>query len=129
MFQQTITIAGRSVPAAYCYATEIAFNDLAGRDINDFFPEAVQSIRDNRMPDTKHVIMLILSAIIAAAQFEGKDSDLTDTDLMYKATPEELGTALGTVIGLRAQFYHLPPSDEAQAEAEAAKEGDPKGNA
>lgn len=128
MFQQTITIAGQSLPLAYCFATEIAFTDLSGQNINDFFPSAIESLKAKKMPDTKLVIFLIVAAALAAAQAEGTDCPIADSDLMYNATPEELGTALGIVIGLRAKFYHLPPADEQQAEAEAAKKGDTQGN-
>ena len=30
---------------------------------------------------------------------------------MYECTPQEIGQALGVIIGLRSQFYHVP-SDE-----------------
>ena len=40
--------------------------------------------------------------------------------MMYDATSEEIGMALGTIIGLRAEFYHIP-SDEPE---DKPKEGD-----
>ena len=44
---------------------------------------------------------------------------------MYKATPLELGTALGTIIQLRADFYKVPsdePNDEQPEEKKPEQE-------
>ena len=55
----------RTVTMGYCYATEIAFKDLAGQDISDFMTEALPLIQDNKMPDIKKTIYAILSCMIA----------------------------------------------------------------
>ena len=59
MKKSNITIAGKTVTLGYCYATEIAYKDIAGGDINDFILEVGQAIEAQKMPDIKKTIMLI----------------------------------------------------------------------
>lgn len=124
MKTQEITIAGKKVTLAYCYATEISYKVNAEEDISDFMTECVAAIQaePQRLPDVRKSVWLIVAAALAYSEATGKDCPVKDTDIMYHATPEELGTALGTIIVLRAQFYGAP-KDEAEA---AKEEGDPK---
>ena len=101
----------RTVTMGYCYATEIAFKDLAGQDIADFMTEALPLIQENTMPDIKKSIYAILSCMIAYYQSIGEDVPVKDTDLMNEATPLEIGTAFGTVLKLRGDFYHIPTGE------------------
>lgn len=122
MKQKTITIttatadgktAQVEVTLAYCFATEIAYRDLSGEDITDFMQEAAVAVNSDtpRMPDIKKSIYAILSAILAYYESAGQEAPIKDTDLMRHCTPQDLGNALGTVIGLRAQFYTLPAGE------------------
>ena len=111
MTTTTITIAGKPVTLAYCYATEIAFKDLSGQDINDFMPAVGESLSANRMPDVKTTIFLILASITAYYSAKEQDPPVKDTDIMNDATPEELGNALGNVLALRGQFDHIPAGE------------------
>jgi hypothetical protein len=104
----------RTVTMGYCYATEIAFKDLAGQDIADFMTEALPLIQDNKMPDIKKTIYAILSCMIAYYQSLDEETPVKDTDLMNEATPLEIGTALGTFLTLRAKFYHTPTGEPAE---------------
>lgn len=101
----------RTATMGYCYATEIAFKDLAGQDIADFMTEALLLIQDNKMPDVKKTIYAILSCMIAYYESMGEKSPVKDTDLMNEATPLEIGTAFGTVLKLRGEFYHIPAGE------------------
>lgn len=119
MIQEEITIAGKPVILGYCYATEIAYKDLSGEDIASIIQETAACVNAQppRMPDAKRSIYLVLAAIMAYYQSKGEDAPIKDTDLMNDATPLELGTALGTVINLWAQFYNIPkgePADKPQ---------------
>ncbi len=107
----------RTATMGYCYATEIAFKDLAGRDIADFMTEALPLIQDNRMPDIKKTIYAILSCMIAYYESIGEKSPVKDTDLMNEATPIEIGTAFGTVLKLRGEFYNIPTGEPAEKPA------------
>ena len=103
MIKQTVTFTcrtdgtdeteQRTVTMGYCYATEIAFKDLAGQDISDFLTEALPLIQENKMPDIKKSIYAILSCMIAYYQSIGEEPPIKDTDLMNAATPLEIGTA------------------------------------
>ena len=107
----------RTVTMGYCYATEIAFKDLAGQDIADFMTEALPLIQENKMPDIKKTIYAILSCMIAYYQSMGENVPVKDTDLMNEATPLEIGTALGTFLTLQTKFYNIPKGEPAEKPA------------
>lgn len=121
----------RTATMGYCYATEIAYKDLAGQDITDFLTEAIPLMQDNKMPDIKKTIYAILSCMIAYYQSMGEEPPVKDTDLMNEATPLEIGTALGTFLKLRGDFYHIPagePEDKSPA-SDGSPVGKRKGKA
>lgn len=107
----------RTVTIGYCYAAEIAFKDLADQDIGDFMTEALPLIQDDKMPDIKKTIYAIMSCMIAYYESMGEKSPVKDTDLMNEATPLEIGTAFGTVLKLRGEFYHIPTGEPAEKPA------------
>lgn len=123
MKQQEITLCGKPVILGYCYATEIAYTDMAGEDIQDFMQEAVTAVNAEtpRMPNPKKTIYAILACLLAYYESKDKKSPFESKDLMTDLTPQELGTAIGTIIGLRAQFYQLSDSEQKAAEREQAK--------
>lgn len=101
------------VGMAYCFATEIAYRDLAGEDIGDFMQSAAIALsgENPRMPDIRRTIYAILASVMAYSQAKGTQAPVRDADLMTYASPTEIGEALGTVIGLRQQFYTLPAGE------------------
>lgn len=111
MSKKEITLCGKQVTLAYCYATEIAFKDLSNQDITDFMIEAVPQIQAQKMPDAKKVVFLIIAALMSHYQSIGEETPIEDKDIMYRATSKEIGNALGVVIGLRADFYHIPAGE------------------
>lgn len=122
MKQKTITITLQPVnpdeqplevqlPLAYCFATEIAYRDLTDEDITTFMKDAIVAINEQRMPDIKKTISAILAAIIAYSKATKTEMPIEDKDLMYRTTSEDIGLALGTVIGLRIDFYHVPTGE------------------
>lgn len=113
MKQADITICGKQAKVAYCYATEIAYKDFTGEDIHTFMSQANEDIHSSKMPDTKKSIYLILSAIMAYYQFKGDDAPITDKELMTSASPQDFGSAIGTIIALYNQFYTLPAGEPA----------------
>lgn len=127
MKTKTINLCGKDVTLAYCYGTEISYKILSDEDINDFVQEVLAALNaePQRIPDVKKSVLLIIAAAMAYAESKGEKTPIADKDLMYHATPDELGTALGTVIALRMEFYHLP-KDEAEAAQKEQKEDDPK---
>ena len=111
MSKKEITLCGKQVTLAYCYATEIAFKDMSNQDITDFMIEAVPQIQAQKMPDAKKVVLLIVAALMSYYQSIGEETPIEDKDIMYRATSKEIGNAIGVVIGLRADFYHIPSGE------------------
>ena len=113
MIHEEITIAGKPVTLGYCYATEVAYKELSGEDIADIIQETITAVNAQpaRMPDAKRSIHLVRAAGMAYYQSKDEDAPIKDTDLMNDCTPLELGTALGTIITLWAQFYHIPAGE------------------
>ena len=64
MKTKEITVCGRQVVLAYCFATELAFKNFTGIEIEEFDP----SNRD-------HIIYMILSAIAAYYESQEKEDD------------------------------------------------------
>lgn len=103
----------RTVTLGYCYATEIAYKDLSGEDITAIIQDTINSINAQppRIPDTKRSIYLVLAAVMAYYESLKQEAPIKDIDIMSEATPLELGTALGTIINLWAQFYNIPKGE------------------
>ena len=113
MIHEEITLAGKPVTLGYCYATEIAYKDLSGEDIAAILQDTVAAVnaKPQRMPDAKRSIYLVLAAITAYYESKSEKAPVDGTDLMNDITPIELGTALGTIINLWAQFYNIPKGE------------------
>ena len=86
MKTKEITICGKQVMLAYCFATELAFKNFTGLEIEDFDP----TNRD-------HIIYMILSAVAAYYQKREEDAPVKDTDLMYESKPTEISVSLAVL--------------------------------
>ena len=101
---------------AYCYATEIAYKDLSGEDIQDYAIHAASRIQEEKDPDIKKTILAIIAGMMAYYEDADK-APVKDSDIMKEATPVELGTAMLTILSMRNDFYHVPsgePEDKQQ---------------
>ena len=125
MKTKEIELCGKKVTLGYCYATEIAYKTLADEDIIDFRRELAEKVNGDVMPDVRRCIYLILSAMQSYYEMTGAEPPIKDRDLMYKATPEDIGLGIGTVLGLQEEFYHISKS-EAEKEQAEEKESNPK---
>lgn len=121
MVQQTIQLCGKDITLGYCFATEINYTNLTdGDNAPRYIAEAANKLDaiqkgSTEVPDVKKAIYLILSAALAYYTSKDEEMPLVDKELMFDGNPTEIWTALGTVILLYGQFYHL-----ITAEAEAA---------
>lgn len=111
MIKKETTICGKQVTLAYCYATEIAFKDLSDQDITYFMIEAIPQIQDQKMPSAKKVTHLIVASMMSYYESKDEKMPIDVKDIMYQATALEIGNALGVIIGLRAEFYHIPSGE------------------
>ena len=114
MKKKKVKIAGKQVWLAYCYATEIIFNDLTGEDINEYFKEMFTSEEGKTNP--KKLLYAILACAIAYAQGTQTEDALDDKALMYEAKPQELIEAFKVVVELRNEWYKLPSSEKPEKE-------------
>jgi hypothetical protein len=123
MITKEITICGKAVTLAYCYATEIAYKDLADEDMLDYAKHALESIQAQRDPDIKRTIFAIIACMMA--YYEDADrTPVKDSEIMREATPVEIGTAMLTILSMRSEFYHVPtgePEDKPKDGQDAKK--------
>jgi len=118
MKTKEITIAGKQVSLAYCYATEIGFTDIADTGIENI---------DTANP--KHILALIMSAILAYYEGKKQDCPIKSNALMYESDPSEITAAFITVLELRNQWYKLPATETTVSEASASESTDPVSDA
>jgi hypothetical protein len=113
MNTKKIQIAGKEVNLAYCFATEVNFKLLADSEINDFIVEVAEAITTTpqRLPDIRKSIFLIISSAQSYYNAQGEEMKIIDKDLLFKAKPIELGTAIGTILALRNEFYTIPDGE------------------
>ena len=123
MIKKEITLCSKQVTLAYCYATEIAYKDLADEDILDYAKHALDSIQAQRDPDIKRTIFAIIACMMAYYE-DAEKAPVKDSDIMKEATPVELGTAMLTILSMRSEFYHVPtgePEDKPKDGQDAEK--------
>lgn len=113
MNTKKIQIAGKEVNLAYCFATEVNFKLLADSEINDFIVEVAEAITatPQRLPDIRKSIFLIIASAQSYYNAQGEEMKIIDKDLLFKAKPIELGTAIGTILALRNEFYTIPDGE------------------
>ena len=123
MITKEITLCGKQVTLAYCYATEIAYKEMSDEDIFDYARAAVEAIQSQRAPDIKRTIFAIIACMMA--YYEDKDkAPVKDSEIMREATPVEIGTAMLTILSMRSEFYHVPtgePEDKPKDGQDAEK--------
>lgn len=105
MKENKITITGKEVGVAYCFATEIGFRKYTGVGIDEFDAS-----------DPEHITYLVLAAILAYYQGNGEEPPLKSDDIIFKAKPKEIIDALTVVFQLRADWYQLPKGDDTDEE-------------
>lgn len=120
MITKEITIGGKPVTLAYSYRAEIKYKELTDEDIFVFIQEIIAKIQDEQMPDIKRSICLIMASI--NAYYKGKDEPITAEELKDDLSPNECGVVLGTILGLRSQFYHVPSDEPKDKPDEGKKE-------
>lgn len=117
MITKKVTLCGREVTMAYCYATEIAYKDLSGEDIQDYAIHAASRIQEQKDPDIKKTILAIIAGMMAYYEDADK-APVRDSEIMKDATPVELGTAMLIFLSMRAEFYHTNDEPEEKTDGE-----------
>jgi hypothetical protein len=125
MIQKEINIMGKQVTLAYCYGTEISYKLLADEECTDFIAEVLKCLQENRMPDSRKAIYLIMSAMTAFYESQNQKNPIEDKELIFHASPEDIGLAIGTIAALYIEFYKIPvgePEDKKPAEESEKKD-------
>ena len=117
MITKNITIAGKEVTLAYCYATEIAFRKYTDVSIDSF---------DATNPE--HVLYLILAATMAWCQSKGDEPSIKDEEIMFSAKPKEIVDALTAIFEMRKVWYYIPDSETPDNQEETDKKPADKKN-
>jgi hypothetical protein len=127
MIQKEITLCGKQVTLAYCYGTEISYKLLADQECTEFVREVLQGLAENKMPDSRKAIYLIMSAMTAYYESKNQENPIEDKELIFHATPDDIGLAVGTIAGLYIEFYKIPvgePEDKKPANQKEAEKKD-----
>lgn len=111
MKTKEITLCGKQVTVAYCYATEIAFRNFTGLNIDEF---------DHKNPE--HYVYLFLASIQAYNLAMDTKSEIQDSDIMYSAKPEEIICGIKSIFELKADWYNIPLVEKKIDEEEAKNE-------
>ena len=117
MITKNITIAGKEVTLAYCYATEIAFRKYTDVSIDSF---------DATNPE--HVLYLILATIMAWCQSKGEQPTIKDEEIMFSAKPKEIVDALTAIFEMRKEWYYIPDPETPDTKEETDKKPADKKN-
>jgi hypothetical protein len=126
MITKEITIIGKQVTLAYCFGTEISYKLLAEEECTDFIKEVMIGLSQEKPkePDRRKSIYLIMSAMTAYYESQNKENPIEDKELIFHATPDELGLAVGTIAGMYIEFYKIPvgePKDKPQEDDKEPK--------
>lgn len=116
MKTKEITLCGKQVTLAYCFATEISFKLLAEQECTDFMREIILALQESKMPDTRKSIYLIMSAMTAYYESHGEKNPVEDRELVFHSSPEDVGLAIGTIAGLYIDFYKIPVGEPKEKE-------------
>ena len=114
MKKKEIILCGKHVIIAYCFATEIVFQEYTGVGLDKF---------DSTNPE--HIIYIVLAALLSYYESEKLEIPVKDTDLMYKASSAELTAAMTEIFTLRNEWYEVPKGDKKDDQT-ADKEGKEK---
>ena len=112
---ETITLCGKDVNIMYCAATETGYEIVAGKSSQVFLPTILERDENGKVTKAEppaatldDYIKLALAGIIAAYASEDKEPPVTDKDILYKATSEEITNLVGTIGKLRVAWYNVP---------------------
>ena len=112
---ETITLCGKDVNIMYCAATETGYEIVAGKSSQVFLPTILERDENGKVTKAEppaatldDYIKLALAGIIAAYASEDKEPPVTDKDILYKATSEEITNLVGTIVRLRVAWYNVP---------------------
>ena len=124
MITKELTICGKQVTLAYCYATEINYKYFADEDIEVLMAKIIKAIKDKSLIDVDKSLKLIAASMTSYYDYKEDEEKMPITlkELRSESTPREISTAIGFIIAMRQQFYYVP-EDEQEAMDNKQDEG------
>ncbi len=122
MKKKVITICGKEVTLAYCYATEIAFHGYTGQDNTAQISESLP----HKQVSPNNVSYTTRAPPTAYYEHNNEEPPIVDKDLMFNAEPAEIQAAFLAVTELYREWYKLPagePEDKAEDQKKTRRRG------
>lgn len=116
MTTKEITICRTQLTLSYCYAVEIGYKIMADQNIHDFFDEVGKALNEQKMPDIQRTVYLIMASTMAYYESREEKAPITDKQLIYESSPEDLGNAMLAIITLRNEFFKVPSDELTESE-------------
>ena len=101
MKETKINICGKEVGMAYCMAAEQGFEEISGKSFAEFDPKK-----------QKDLLSLLTGCIIAYYQAHDSEAPITAKDILFDATPVEIGGSLTALAKIREEWYSVPSTVE-----------------
>lgn len=116
MITKEITICDTQLTLSYCYAVEIGYKIMADQNIHDFFDEVGKALSKKKMPDIQRTVYLIMASTMAYYESREEKAPITDKQLIYECSKEDLSKALLAIITLYNEFFKVPSDELTESE-------------
>lgn len=115
---KTINIAGKKVNIAYCFGMDILFHGFTGMDFTTYLTQTAAK----KTTTPKDILYAILAAAMAHAEMTETEAQITDKDILFHATQQEITDAFKEVVELYMEWHNLPAGEQSdKAEGNAGK--------
>ena len=111
---KTINIAGKQVQIAYCFGMDILFHGFTGMDFYTYLAQT----NDRKTTSPKNLLYAILAAAMAHAEMTDTEAQITDKDILFHASQQEINAAFKEVVALFMEWYKLPAAEQADTKQE-----------
>ena len=111
---KTINIAGKQVQIAYCFGMDILFHGFTGMDFATYLTQTAAQ----KTTTPKDILYAILAAAMAHAEMTNTEAGITDKDILFNSTPQEINAAFKEVVSLFMEWYKLPAGEQAETKQE-----------
>ena len=111
---KTINIAGKQVNIAYCFGMDILFHGFTGMDFATYLTQTAAQ----QTTTPKDILYAILAAAMAHAEMTNTEAGITDKDILFNSTPQEINEAFKEVVAMFMEWYRLPATEQAETKQE-----------
>lgn len=111
---KTINIAGKQVNIAYCFGMDILFHGFTGMDFATYLTQTAAQ----KTTTPKDILYAILAAAMAYAEMNETETPITDKDILFHATQQEITDAFKDVVALYMEWHNLPAGEQADTKQE-----------